>query len=130
VDVVATITANDRLTFILNYDYATQDNFTSTVDGSTIKAKWSGMAGYLNYVLQDQWRLSLRGEYFDDTDGYKTGVIQKWKEATLTLAYLPSKSVEIRTEVRGDRSDASSFVSGSLAKKDQSSVGLEAIFKF
>lgn len=130
VDVVATFTANDRLTFILNYDYATQDNFTSTVDGSTIKAKWSGMAGYLNYMLKDQWRLSLRGEYFDDADGYKTGIIQKWKEATLTLAYLPSKSVEIRTEVRGDRSDASSFVSGSSAKEDQSSVGLEAIFKF
>jgi len=28
-------------------------------------------------MLQDQWRLSLRGEYFDDSDGYKTGVIQE-----------------------------------------------------
>ncbi|MDE2219068.1 MAG: porin [Gammaproteobacteria bacterium] len=130
VDVVATITANDRLSFILNYDYASQDNFTSLANGSTIKAKWSGTAGYLNYMLSNQWRLGLRGEYFDDTDGYRTGVIQKWKEATLTLGYLPSKSVEIRTEVRGDRSDANSFVSGVSAKKDQSSVGLEAIFKF
>ncbi|HMI37442.1 MAG TPA: outer membrane beta-barrel protein [Steroidobacteraceae bacterium] len=133
VDLVGTFNATDKMTFVLNYDYATQENVTSLVDGSSIKAKWSGLAGYLNYMLQDQWRLSLRGEYFEDSDGYKTGVIQKWKEATLTLAYLPSKSVEIRTEVRSDRSDESAFVESSAAgttQKDQYSLGLEAIVKF
>lgn len=130
-DLVATYTATDKLSFTLNYDYATQDNFTSLVDGSTIKAKWSGLAGYVNYLLTDTWRLSVRGEYFDDKDGYRTGVIQKWKEGTVTLAYLPTKSMEIRGELRGDKSDQSSFVkSDGSAGNSQFSYGLEAIYKF
>ena len=130
-DLVATYTATDKLSFTLNHDYATQDNFTSLVDGSTIKAKWSGLAGYVNYLLSDTWRLSVRGEYFDDKDGYRTGVIQKWKEGTVTLAYLPAKNMEIRGEVRGDRSDVASFMKpDGTASKSQSSYGLEAIYKF
>src|SRR5205807_3178871 len=99
-----------QLTFILNVDWGQQENFTSLVDGTSIKAKWDGAAGYANYQVNDQWRLSVRAEYFDDKDGYRTGVIQKWKEATLTLAYLPTKFIEIRGEVRGDKSDSSAFV--------------------
>lgn len=59
-------------------------------------------------------------------------MVQEWKEATLTLAYLPSPSAEIRLEVRGDRSDQRSFVesNGSAVKKDQNSAGVEAIFQF
>lgn len=132
IDVVATIKATEQLTFILNYDWARQENATSLIDGSTIKAKWTGVAAYVNYQPSDQWRWSLRAEYFDDEDGYRTGVVQEWKEATLTLAYLPNASAEIRIEVRGDRSDQRSFVesNGSAVKKDQNSAGVEAIFKF
>ena len=129
-DVVATYNATDQLTFIINYDYGDQENFTSLVDESTIKAKWDGVAVYVNYGFSDQWRLSLRGEYFDDKDGYRTGVIQKWKEATATLAYLPTKHVEIRGEARGDRSDKDAFVDGASVSKDQYSLGLEGIVKF
>ncbi|HZF26657.1 MAG TPA: outer membrane beta-barrel protein [Steroidobacteraceae bacterium] len=133
IDLVATFNATDQLSFILNYDYATQEHATSLVDGTTIKAEWSGAAAYVNFRMNDQWRVSLRGEYFDDQDGYRTGVIQKWKEATLTLAYLPTKSMEIRTEVRGDRSDVESFVDSLVTgstKDNQYSLGLEGIFKF
>ena len=133
VDIVGTYNATDRLSLILNYDYGTQDHVTSLVNGSTIKASWSGTAAYLNFQANDLWRISLRGEYLDDSDGYKTGVIHKWKEATLSFAYLPAKAVELRTEIRTDSSDASSFVkdlnSGSI-QKHQYSLGLEAIFKF
>jgi hypothetical protein len=140
VDAVATITATDQLSFVVNFDYGSQDNFTSLVNGSSITATWIGFAGYANYALSDQWRLSLRGEYFDDQDGYRTGVVQAWKEATLTAAYMPLKSVEIRAEVRGDWSDKKSFVdnlaaftasSGSSSiMKDQYSFALEGLFKF
>jgi hypothetical protein len=131
IDLVGTVNATDQLTFILNYDYGTQDNATSLVNGSTIKAKWTGLAAYVNLQLAEQWRLSLRGEYFDDKDGYRTGVIQKWKEATLTLAFLPTKNAEIRAEVRGDKSNHNSFLQSDGTGKDtQSSVGLEAIYKF
>jgi len=130
-DLVATYTATDKLAFTLNYDYGSQDNASTVTPNGNGKAKWSGLAGYVNFLLTDTWRLSLRGEYFDDKDGYKTGVVQKWKEGTVTLAYLPAKNMEIRGEVRGDRSDVASFMkSDGTASKSQSSYGLEAIYKF
>ncbi|HWS70120.1 MAG TPA: outer membrane beta-barrel protein [Steroidobacteraceae bacterium] len=139
VDAVGTYNATSQLTFILNVDWGQQENFTSLVDGSSIKAKWDGAAAYANYQVNDQWRLSVRAEYFDDKDGYRTGVIQKWKEATLTLAYLPSKFIELRGEVRGDKSDSNAFVKdttffsgapGAGITDNQISIGLEAVYKF
>ena len=136
---MGTYNATSQLTLILNVDWGQQENVTSLVDGTSIKAKWDGAAAYANYQANDQWRLSVRAEYFDDKDGYRTGVIQKWKEATLTLAYLPSKFIELRAEVRGDKSDSSAFVkdatffsaaSGAGITDNQTSIGLEAVYKF
>ena len=131
-DVVATFNATDKLTLILNYDYATQANASgATVTGAS-KAKWTGWAGYANYQIDEQWKLSLRGEYFDDRDGYRTGIAQKWKEATLTLGYTPIKNLELRAEVRGDQSNLPVFINSDSvsASKSQRSFGLEAIYKF
>ena len=137
VDLVGYITATDKLSFILNYDWGQQQSCGSgpcpaVTPGSTITATWQGWAGYANYQFNDQWRLSLRGEWFDDEDGYRTGVVQKWKEATVTLAYLPNKNFELRAEIRGDRSNAASFVdsNGLTAGKSQNSYGLQALYKF
>lgn len=132
VDLVATFRATDQLTLVLNYDYATQKNATSLVTGGPIKATWSGVAGYANYQINDAWRVSLRAEYFDDEDGYRTGVIQEWKEATLTLGWTPIQNLELRAEVRGDRSDVRAFVedNGLSASKSQNSFALQAIYKF
>jgi hypothetical protein len=139
IDAVATYNATSQLTFILNVDWGSQENFTSLVDGASIKAKWDGVAAYANYQANDQWRLSVRAEYFDDKDGYRTGVIQKWKEGTLTLAYLPTKFIELRGEVRYDKSDSGAFVKdstflsgtpGAGVSDNQTSVGVEAVYKF
>ena len=128
IDVVATYKVDDKLSFILNYDYGSQANATP----SNGKAKWSGLAGYAQYQFNEQWRLVLRGETFDDKDGYRTGIAQKWKEATLTLAYLPTKSIEVRAEARADRSDQAAFLksNGVDAAKSQNSLGLEFLYKF
>ena len=127
-DVVATFNVSDPLSIVLNYDYGTQEGGSA----SGGKAKWEGLAGYVNYQFSEQWRLSLRGEYFDDKDGYRTGVVQKWKEATATLAYLPSKNFELRAEVRGDRSDKDAFLKSDRAtpSRTERSVGIEALYKF
>ncbi len=136
-DIVATFIATDQLTLMLNYDSASQQNAT-LINGSTGTAKWDGWAGYANYQINDMWRLSLRGEIFNDKDGYRTVVEpgktsgQKWKEVTATVAYLPTKNVELRGEIRGDRSDQAVFLAtdGITPKDSQSSLGLEAIYKF
>ncbi len=127
-DVVATFNLADPLTLILNFDYGTQAGGSA----SGGKAKWQGLAGYVNYQLSDQWRLSFRGEYFDDKDGYRTGLVQKWKETTATLAYLINKNFEVRAEVRGDWSDKEAFLKSdrSTASKTDRSLGVEVLYKF
>ena len=137
IDTVVTYKANDKLTFVVNYDNGSQENAT-LLNGSTGKAKWDGWAGYAQYQFTDQWRLVLRGEIFNDKDGYRTAFDptktsgQKWKEATLTLAYLPTKNIELRAELRGDKSDQNVFLKsdGISASKNQSSFGLEFLYKF
>jgi putative OmpL-like beta-barrel porin-2 len=127
-DAVGTFNLTDALALVLNYDYGDQDK--AGADGG--KAKWQGIAAYLNYQLSEQWRVSARGEYFDDKDGYRTGVVQKWKEGTLTLAYMPAKPWEARAEVRRDKSDRAAFLkSDGIAPTDrQTSFGLEVLYKF
>ncbi len=131
-DAVATFNATDKLTFILNYDYATQGNAATVTATGVSRAKWSGVAGYANYQISDDWKVSLRGEYFDDSDGYRTGLTQKWKEATLTVGYTAIKNLELRGEIRGDRSNVLAFTKSDSvnASKSQRSVGVEAIYKF
>jgi len=131
IDLVGTFNVTEQLTFIVNYDYATQKNAALAAGGNGT-AKWSGIAGYANYQINDQWRLSSRLEYFDDKDGYRTGVAQKWKEATFTVGYMPVKALELRAEARADSSNVASFVnkSGTGASKTQRSFGLQAIYSF
>ena len=130
-DVVATYNVTDKLSLILNVDIGEQENFVSLDTGQLDDAKFKGVAGYLNYSINDQWRLSLRSEYFDDEDGYRTGIAQILREATVTLAYLPSSSLEVRIEARHDRSSTNAFVDDDGgAQRDQQSFALEGVFKF
>lgn len=131
-DGVATFNATDKLTLILNFDYGTQANASTVTPSGASTAKWSGLAGYANYQIDDNWKISLRGEYFHDRSGYRTGLVQKWKEATLTLGYTPIKNLELRGEIRGDRSNVPAFIDSDSvgASKSQRSIGLEAICKF
>lgn len=128
-DVVATINVSDNLNFVLNYDKGDQDK--ALASGAT--AKWDGLAGYANYKLSDQYRLSLRAESFNDKNCYRTGcgfTSQKLKETTLTLGYMPAKNVEMRAEYRKDKSDQAVFTENGSTKTSQDSLGLEAIYKF
>ena len=143
VDAVATWSVNDKFTIMANYDNGAQKDDTFGV--AKDKYRWDGAAIYFNYAFSDQWCASLRGKYFDDKDGYRTGVVdplsgdgQKWKEATLTFAYAPSKHFVLRAEGRYDRSNVDgAFIkniestSGVLDVTDnQSSIALEGIYKF
>lgn len=127
-DVVATFSPAEPLTLVLNVDYGTQEGGSA----SGGKARWQGVAGYANYQFSDRWRLVIRAEYFDDKDGYRTGIVQKWKEATATLAYLFDKNFELRAEVRGDRSDKEAFLKSDRVTPDKNerSFGLEVLYKF
>jgi hypothetical protein len=101
VDVVATFNVTPAITLILNGDYDT----VSFAGGGN--AKWYGVAGYFNYAIDDNWRISARAEYLDDKDGFGTtgttgnGQI-KVEEGTFTVGFAPSKNFEFRGEGRYD----------------------------
>lgn len=133
VDVVATFNATEKLTFLANYDYAWQTR-AALADGTVGRALWNGVAGYANYKIDDWWRVSLRGELFNDRDGFRTGVAQTWRELTFTVGFIPkfNKDIEIRGEARRDRSNVPSFLQQNLVgtRDYQQSVALEAFYKF
>jgi Putative beta-barrel porin-2, OmpL-like. bbp2 len=131
-DAVLTVNATEKLTFVLNYDNASQANTVNVTPAGATKSKWSGLAGYANYQFNDQWRLSFRAETFSDKQGYRTGVAQKWNEGTLTVAWLPIKPVELRAEVRRDHSNVASFLdaNGVTGRNNNNSYGLQFLYKF
>ncbi len=104
-DVVATYNATSSLTFILNLDINKWDDAL----GAGQNASWSGVAGYVNYAINAQWRVSVRAEYLDDKDGFLTGSQQKLKEGTVTFGYAPVKNFELRLEGRYDKADTDTF---------------------
>jgi Putative beta-barrel porin-2, OmpL-like. bbp2 len=136
IDVVATYNATSQLSIILNFDYNNQDK--AFTDGSS--ASWHGAALYVNYAITDQWRVSLRGEYLDDKDGFATaGPPQTLKEGTITVGYAPTKNFELRAEVRYDRSAAgtplfyktrAAAVDGVPDSDNLSEFALQGVYKF
>ncbi|HZP94244.1 MAG TPA: outer membrane beta-barrel protein [Burkholderiales bacterium] len=128
-NLLAAWTATDALTVNGEYLYVTQDE---AFGPGTNSAKYQGLAGYVTYVINDKWRTTVRAEYFKDSDGLRFGVLDnKITEATLTLAYLPTKSVELRGEVRTDHASQDFFAdNGGVLGKSMYSLGAQAIYKF
>jgi hypothetical protein len=140
VNFVASYQITDPLSVGIEYLTLSQDNFASAT--GAIKAKYSGFAGYVTYMFTPKFRGTIRLESFDDKDGARFGLpvgsgttgAQKYKEGTLTVAYLPADSFEFRAEVREDQADQAVFADSSAAtanfSKNQSSVAVSGIYKF
>ncbi len=131
-NVVATYTVTDPLTLGAEILSVSQENFVSLVTGSRIKAKYSGLAFYLNYAISPKWRAIGRFESFKDDDGFRFGTADtKYDEFTFTTAYLPNASVELRAELRRDSADRLVFVeTGGTSSKTLQTYALQALYKF
>jgi hypothetical protein len=145
VDVVGTYNATSALTFIVNVDWDRQDQ---AFGPGTASASWYGVAGYANYAFSDQWRMSLRGEYLDDADGFLTSAAelpgytgptigQHFSEGTLTFGYSPVKNFELRMEGRYDTAQTNLFLRsraiGTLPAEfadSLSQIALQGVYKF
>lgn len=95
------------------------------------KATWAGIANFVNYKFNDCWRIAVRGEIFNDSDGYRTGVRQNWKEVTLTLGFSPSKNLSFMLETRHDFSNVNAFANknASGGNNNQQSYAIEALYQ-
>ena len=134
-DTVGTFTATSALSFVVSYDWGKQETSPATPAGLT-GGDWEGVAGYVNYQLSSQWRVSLRAEYLDDKDGTTvvTGARQSLKEGTVTFGYDPVASFELRLEGRYDTSSEPTFLKAVNPAPDygasQSEVALQGVYKF
>jgi len=135
VDVVLTWKPTSSLTFIANGDDGQQTN-TNILNGAGGlvgygTASWDGIAGYASYALSGQWTASLRGEYFADNAGLRSGVAQKWQEATATIGWSPNSNLIVRGEIRGDKSTSRIFFNANgFGYLTNSQFGLETIVKW
>jgi hypothetical protein len=136
IDIVATYNATSQLSIVLNFDWDQQQDALIDATGGLHDASWNAAALYVNYAINDQFRVSLRGEYLDDEDGFVTGAHQTLKEGTLTLGYAPVKNFELRAEFRYDKSgaDTPTFVRSrdpnAPLSDNLSQFALQAVYKF
>lgn len=130
VDFVGTYNLTDALSFALNYDWGVQQQHVGP------DLKWNGLAAYANYAFNAQWRVSVRGEYLNDQDGFNTGTPQKLREGTVTAGFAPAKNFELRVEVRYDWSDKQTLVKTvpgvvpATLGDNQTEFALQGVYKF
>jgi hypothetical protein len=123
-DTVVTYNVNKQVSLAGNLDYA-KDKVGSS------STSWWGVAGYLKYQANDIFAVTPRVEYFDDKDGFATGVAQKVKEVTLTAEVKSAAGVIMRIEYRGDFSDKQFFTKQTAEPtKNQSTLTIAFIYAF
>src|SRR5579862_712586 len=112
------LSGKDDLIIGLNGDYGYQAR--TTVLGSDVTvtpdlnlhvghASWYGGAAYVKWAFHKNWYLAVRGEYFNDPEGARTGVPQFLEEGTVTLDYAFTNELHQRLEFRQDRSNRGVF---------------------
>ncbi len=122
VDAVASYQVTETLKLALNGDFGTD----AAPAGD---AKWYGVAAYVRVDIVKEFSAALRGEWFSDPDGFRTGTAQDVVEGTLTGEYRPAKGFALRGEFRGDYSTVATFDAGDLpaSKKFQPNLLLNAV---
>ena len=110
----------------LNFDYGTDKNVGAG------RQKWTGIAGAYRYQISNRFAIAPRAEWFNDIDGFSTGVAQTVKEFTATGEMKIREGLLSRLEFRRDVSDRPFFDRGTgiAVAKDQTTVtlGLVAFF--
>jgi hypothetical protein len=118
-DLIATIKPTKQLALILNADSGQEEN---VVAAGT--AKWVGGAAIIKYDFSDRYGLAVRGEIFDDRDGFRTGTVQRLSEITVTPEIRLNGGVVLRPEYRHDSSDQTFFNGGQKKNQDTLALGV------
>ena len=125
-DTVLTYSPMDNVDLLANFDYGTASEQVGGDD-----ADWTGLSGIitlggglLDESLAD-WSFALRGEWFSDPDGYRTGIEQDLREVTGTFKWQMTENLQARLEFRHDWSNKDVFDDGSGYSNDQDSMIVE-----
>lgn len=113
----AVFQATDMLSFIVDGTYANVDEAIPSRNGPKLRsANWYGVAGYIVAQLTDDFSVAVRGEWFDDPDGFQTGLGSgngnpggTFWEVTPTLTYNLTDNIIARAEYRHDEASTPFF---------------------
>jgi hypothetical protein len=97
--------ATARTSFGVDYLYGHERHAL----GPGLDGNWTGVAGYVRRNLTERVSVSLRGEFFDDRDGARTGTAQRLSEVTVTPEFRVMQHVVLRGDLRRDFSNAGVF---------------------
>ena len=126
IDTTLLLTPNSKVNIYVNGDYG-RNNFP----GVSTYADWYGLAGAATWHMNSHFSISPRAEFFNDAQGFSTGLKQSVKEGTITGEYKYNDHFIARLEYRHDSSDHPFFVqkAGQPLSKDINTVtlGLVAI---
>jgi len=107
---------NQRLAYVLQHDYASQDDALS----GAVDAQWYGVSQYLFLAFNDAWKLGARYEWFHDDDGTRLAGVPvrnggsgiapaaaagTYYNATLGANWTPNANLTVRPEIRWDWSE-------------------------
>ena len=108
-DTVVAYSATKKLTLQTNFDYG-----HDTLDTTKAPVYWAGVANYLRYAANSKYAFTVRHEYYNDHDGYTTGVAQHMQEVTGTFERKIAGHIISRLEYRHDMSNQPIFFDHSL----------------
>jgi hypothetical protein len=125
-ELIAIWKATSRLTLAVNGDWGSETG--AVVAGED--ARWDGVAGYARIAASGSLAVILRGEYFEDQDGARTGVAQSLWEFTFTPEARLTDRLILRSDVRVDGSDQAVFEKRNEHTDTQSTVLVSALYAF
>jgi hypothetical protein len=132
-DLVAVVRATPALALTANYDYGTEAAvpLPETAAGGIRDSTWQGLAGYARCALSSRAAVTLRGEWFEDAEGARTGFVQTLREITITPEFRPRSMFVIRGDLRRDWSDRAVFepADGTFGQS-QVTVSINALILF
>jgi hypothetical protein len=125
-DTSIAVNQTDNFTWYLNYDYGRDK---SVGPGAST---WSGVAAAGRYAVGKKAAVAGRVEYYDDVNGFTTGLAQTVKEFTITGEYKLTDWLMTRGEFRTDWSNKPFFEQGTpgIMSKTQSTLLLGMIAYF
>jgi putative OmpL-like beta-barrel porin-2 len=111
IDLIATYKPTDALTFNANYDWGHEEHASLTSGGAAL---WQGFSLIANYAFTDRLSSALRGEWFEDPQGARTGTPHNTVyEGTWDVKYLITQHLYTQAELRFDKSDHDVFLADS-----------------
>ncbi len=116
-------TINESTTTGLNYIYA-----WDAIQGSGIN--WQALGLYFRRQINSVFAVAPRYEFYDDMDGFVTGVAQTLQEFTLTGEIKHPQGLIFRMEYRRDWSDEDYFVKDDAPTDNQTTFTFAFVIPF